>query len=140
MLGKLNISMEAIMPLKLKTATSSFRHRTTESETNKIQETKHACIVEAHESTRKPLDRTQPKDYEDHSAEKGFNSLSPSNIVYKFVLMLQAMKILDAQAAVDKEWEKLEKLPAWQMTKVKSKTQVIQEAQRKKRKSSLLHY
>ena len=29
------------------------------------------------------------------------------------------MKIPDAKAAVDKEWEKLEKLPVWQMTKVK---------------------
>ena len=28
--------------------------------------------------------------------------------------MLQAMKIPDAKAAVDKEWEKLEKLLAWQ--------------------------
>ena len=32
-----------------------------------------------------------------------------------------AMKIPDAKAAVDKEWEKLEKLSAWQMTKVTSK-------------------
>ena len=31
------------------------------------------------------------------------------------------MKIPDAKAAVDKEWEKLEKLPARQLTKVKSK-------------------
>ena len=40
------------------------------------------------------------------------------------------MDIPDAQAAVDKEWEKLEKLPAWQMTKVKSRSDVIQEAQK----------
>ena len=31
------------------------------------------------------------------------------------------MKIPDAKAAVDKEWEKLEKCQQWQMTKVKSK-------------------
>ena len=44
------------------------------------------------------------------------------NPVHKFVLLLQAMKILDAQAAVDKEWEKIEKLPACQsMTKVENK-------------------
>ena len=35
------------------------------------------------------------------------------------------MTILDAKAAVNKEWEKLEKLSAWQMTKVKSKKEVI---------------
>ena len=31
------------------------------------------------------------------------------------------MKIPDAKAAVDKEWEKLEKIPAWQLTKVRNK-------------------
>ena len=59
--------------------------------------------------------RTLPKDHEDHLAEKGFfNSWSQCNLVHK-------MNILDAKAAVDKEWEKLEKLPALQMTEVKNK-------------------
>ena len=44
--------------------------------------------------------------------------------------MLQAMKIPDAEAAFDKEWEKLEKLPAWRITRVRSKKEVIQEAQK----------
>ena len=74
------------------------------------------------------------KDLEDHIVEKeGFNSLSHFILVRKFVLMPQAMKILDAKAAVDKEWEKLEKLPAWQMTKVKSKKEVILETQTEQR-------
>ena len=47
--------------------------------------------------------------------------------------MPEAMKILDAKAAVDKEWDKLEKLPAWQLTKVQSKKEVILEAQREQR-------
>ena len=38
------------------------------------------------------------------------------------------MKIPAAKAAVDKEWEKLEKFSAWNLTKVKSKKQVIDEA------------
>ena len=42
--------------------------------------------------------------------------------------MPQAMKILAAKAAVDKEWEKLEKISAWNLTKVRSKTEVIEEA------------
>ena len=46
--------------------------------------------------------------------------------------MLQAMNIPDAEAAVDKEWEKLGKLPASQMTQVKGKSEVIQEAQKTK--------
>ena len=35
--------------------------------------------------------------------------------------MPQAMKLPDAKVAVDKEWEKLDKIPAWQMTKVRNK-------------------
>ena len=38
------------------------------------------------------------------------------------------MKIPAAKAAVDKEWEKLEKISAWNLTKVKSKKQEIDEA------------
>ena len=38
------------------------------------------------------------------------------------------MKIPAAKAAVDKEWEKLVKISAWNLTKVRSKKEVIEEA------------
>ena len=38
------------------------------------------------------------------------------------------MKIPAAKEAVDKEWEKLEKISAWNLTKVRSKKEVINEA------------
>ena len=38
------------------------------------------------------------------------------------------MKIPEAKAAVDKEWEKLKKISAWNLMKVKSKKEVIDEA------------
>ena len=41
------------------------------------------------------------------------------------------MKIPAAKAAVDKEWEKLEKISAWNLTKVRSKKEVIDEARAK---------
>ena len=44
--------------------------------------------------------------------------------------MPQALKIPDAKAAVDKEWEKLEKILAWDLTKVRSKKEVIAEARK----------
>ena len=47
---------------------------------------KYACIVEAHESTRKCLERTLPKDHEDR----------------KFIPTPQAKKTLDAKASVEK--------------------------------------
>ena len=54
--------------------------------------------------------------------------------VHTFIPLPQAMKIPDAQAAVNKEWEKLEKIPAWQMDKVKSKKDATLEAQNEEKK------
>ena len=48
--------------------------------------------------------------------------------------MLQALKIPDAKAAVEKEWEKLEKILAWQLTKVRNKKEVIDEVRNQCRK------
>ena len=94
---------------------------------NKIQ-TKLACILEANESTRMRMGNSIPPNHEDHIAGKGENSLQHYNLVHKFIPMPQAMKIPAAKAAVDKEWEKLEKISAWNLTKVRSKKQVIDEA------------
>ena len=94
---------------------------------NKIK-TKIACILEANESTRMRKGNSIPHHHEDHITGKGENSLQHYNWVYKFIPMPQAMKIPAAKAGVDKEWEKLEKISAWNLTKVKSKKQVIDEA------------
>ena len=45
--------------------------------------------------------------------------------------MPQAVKRPAAKAAVDKEWENLEKIPAWDLTKVTSKKEMIGEARAK---------
>ena len=45
--------------------------------------------------------------------------------------MPHAMKIPAAKAAVDKEWEKLENIPAWDITKVRNKSEVTDEARTK---------
>ena len=87
---------------------------------NKIR-TKLACILEANESTRMRMRNSIPPNHEDHIAGKGENSLQHYNLVHKFIPMPQAIKIQAAKAAVDKEWEELEKISAWNLTKVKSK-------------------
>ena len=54
-----------------------------------------------------------------------------SEIRYRIIMktiLQERVKILAAKAAVDKEWEKLEKISAWNLTKVRSKKQVIDEA------------
>ena len=63
------------------------------------------------------------KNHEDHIAGKGFISMSHENLVHKFIPVPQSMEIPDAKAGVDKEWEK-----------VKSRKEVILEAQRDKKK------
>ena len=94
---------------------------------NKIK-TKLACIQEANESTRMRIGNSIPHHHEDHIAGKGENSLQHYNLVHKFIPVPQAMKIPAVKAAVDKEWEKLEKISAWNLTKVRSKSEVIDEA------------
>ena len=82
---------------------------------------KLACILEADESTRLRKGESSPNHHEDHIVGKGDNSSQHCNLVHKFIPMPQAMKIPAAKAAVDKEWDKLEKISAWNLTKVKSK-------------------
>ena len=59
--------------------------------------------------------------------------MSYFDLAHKPFPILQAIRIPDAKAAVDKEWEKLERLPAWQVTKVKSKKEVIEKAHKEGR-------
>ena len=72
-------------------------------------ETKLAYILEADESTRMRMGNSIPHYHQDHIAGKCENSLQHYNLVHKFIPMPQAMKIPAAKAAVDKEWEALEK-------------------------------
>ena len=72
-------------------------------------------ILEANESTRMRMGNSitilQERVRIHYSITIWFISLFP---------MPQAMKIPAAKAAVDKEWEKLEKISAWNLTKVRS--------------------
>ena len=64
------------------------------------------------------MEGTLHEDHEDHIAGKGINSWNHYNLEHKFIPVPQAMKIPEAtKAAVDKEWETFEKIPAWQLTK-----------------------
>ena len=88
-----------------------------------------ACISEADESTRMRMGNSIPHHHEDHIAGKGDNSLQHYNLVHKFIPMPQAMKIPAAKAAVDQRMGKIgEEFSAWNLTKVRSKKEVIDEA------------
>ena len=77
---------------------------------------KLACILEASESTRLRMGEFLPTHHEDHIAGRGDTSLQHYNLVYKFIPMPQTVKFPAAKAAVDKEWEKMEKISAWNLT------------------------
>ena len=102
-------------PAMLCQTSKKSKHGETRGETDEFK-SKLACILEASESSRLRMEESLPNYHEDHIAGKGDNSLQHYNLVHKFIPMPQAMKIPAAKAAVDKEWEKLEKSPAWNLT------------------------
>ena len=120
--------MPAATPCKLQHDMYRETCRTVEE-----HKTKYACIVEADESMRNRMEGLPDKNHEDHVAGKGMNSLSHCKLGHKIIPMPQAMIIPDAKAALEKEWAKLEKIPAWQLTKVRNKKEVIAEARKEGR-------
>ena len=122
--------MAPAMPCKTSKTSKTCKHGETRGRTSEIK-SKLACILEASESTRLRMEDSLPNHHEDHIAGKGDDSLQHYNLVHQCIPMPQAKKIPAAKAAVDKEWEKLEKIPAWDLTKVRSKKEVIDEARTK---------
>ena len=105
---KLEVPMPAAMPCKIPIKSSGETHRNVGK-----RKTNCACIVDADESTRPRLEGAGQKPHQDHINAKG--------------TMPQDLKHPDAKAAVEKKWEKLEKIPAWQLTKVRHKKDAIEE-------------
>ena len=105
------------------------KHGETRSKTVNFK-SQFACIMEASESTRMRMEESPPKYHEDHIAVKEA-ALQFGTQIYSYASSNEEPA---AKAAVDKEWEKLDKIPAWDLTKVRSKKQVIDEARTKGRK------
>ena len=96
----LEVPLESAMPCII-----ASKHEETRGAHDSSRKTRYACIIEAHVSTRTRVGATQPSDHEDRTAERRLNSLTHYNLVHKPIPIPQAMKISDAKAAVDKEWE-----------------------------------
>ena len=105
-------------------------HGETRSKTNDFT-SKIACISEASESTRMRMEDSLPNHHEDHIVGKWKFSerLQFGSQIYSCASSYA--KIPAAKAAVDKECEKFEKIPAWDLTTVRSKSEVIDEARTK---------
>ena len=116
---KLKVHMETAMPCKKKRLGAP----------NKVPKPKYACVVESLESTRQRVELTLERGHEDNITEKLVNFTNRYNWVHIFIPMQKAMTIPDAKASVEEEWKKLETIQAWKLDKVKSKKEVILEAQ-----------
>ena len=77
------------------------------------RKTKHACVVDADESTRQRLEEAGHKPHQDHISAKEMNCFTHCSLVHKFIPMPKALKIPDAKAAMENNWGKLKKIPAW---------------------------
>ena len=87
------------------------------------RKTKFACIVDTDESVRLRLEGVPHRHHEDHIAAEGMNSQSHYNMVHKFIPMPGALKI----PVQRKQWKNNVK----QLTKVRNKKGVIDEARNK---------
>ena len=114
---KLDTTVAPAMPCKIMKNCGS-------GASNKIQ-TKLVCILEANESTSAYGYRRITKTILQEEVRIHYSTTTWFTNLF---LMLQAMKIPAAKATVDKEWEKLDKISAWNLTKVRSETEVIDEA------------
>ena len=130
---KLETPKAAAMPFKRAFSQASIR-KTGISKTGKPKtsdaKTRFSSIAEAHETSRQRIESMTKWIHEEHIAKKGQNSVLHCNLVQYFIPMPHAMKIPDAKASVDKEWKKLQTIPAWDVSKVKSKKEVIKGAQK----------
>ena len=89
--------------------------------------TKLACILEASESTGLRMGESLPIHHEDHIVGKGDNSLQHYNLVHNFSYASSYANSC-SESSGGQGMGKLVKISAWNLTKVKSQKQVIDEA------------
>ena len=70
------------------------------------------------------------KQHVDHIAGEGYVSSFRYGLVHRPIHIQEALKISGAKAAINKEWNKLKTLPAWDEKKVRSKKDVVSEAKK----------
>ena len=89
--------------------------------------TKHACIVEDNESVRIRMEGSQNKDHENHLFENAWGQWVTTIWCTNLFLCLEPWKYQMQRQQWRKNEKKLKKVPAWQLTKVRNKSEVIAE-------------
>ena len=128
---KLETSVALAMPCKIMKNCGS-------GASNKIK-TKLACIPEADMNLRECVWEIRYRIIMKTILQGKVKNHFSTTTWFKFIPMPQAMKIPAAKAAVDKECEKLEKISAWNLTKVRSKKEVSMKQGRRAQKFILPH-
>ena len=131
--------MDAAMPRKKEIHTSNRKLAAEVTASHKVPKTVYGCTVESHESTRQRVEPSLPKKHEDHIAGKGFTSMTHYNLAHKLILIPQAMKILDAKAAVDKERKNSRQFQHEIWNKSRAQRRLFWKHKEIKRKSTMPH-
>ena len=90
--------------------------------------TRLACILEASESTRLRMGESLPNHHEDHIAGKGDNSLQHSKFGTQVYSYASSYENSRSKSSSGQGMGKIGKFSAWNLTKVRSKKDVIDEA------------
>ena len=86
--------------------------------------------VESHESTRQRAKSLQSKAHEGRIARRGFAFMTQKMLCISLSRCHRQWRFWMQRLPWTKEWKKFETIPAWDLRKVKSKKEVILEAQR----------
>ena len=117
---KLETSVAPAMPCKIMKNCGS-------DGSNKIK-SKLACILEDDESTRVRMGNSIPHHHQEHIAGKGENSLQHYNFGTQICSYASSHEDSRSNGSIGQRMGKLEKVPAWNLTKVRSKKEMIDEA------------
>ena len=110
--------------------TKKCKHGQTRGKTNEIK-SKLACILEASESARLREGESLPNHHEDHVAGKGGQLTATLYFCTQIYSYASSHEDSRSQSSGGQGMGKLEKISAWNLTKVRSKKEVIDEARTK---------
>ena len=127
---KLEVPMPAAMPCKTPVNCRGENCRSIGK-----SKTKYTCIVDADESVRIRLEGVPLRYHKDQNCCKRNNFAKPLQFGTQVYSDASSVKKFQMQRRQwRKNWEKLEKIPAWNLTKVRNKTEVIAKARNEGRK------
>ena len=116
--------MAPAMPCKI---CKKSKNGETRSKTNDFKST-FACVLEPSESTRLRIEESLQNYHEDHIAGRGYKTLQHYNFGTQIYSYASRNENSCSKSSGGQGMGKLEKISAWNLTKVRSNKEVIDEA------------